>query len=206
MEDIQPPVDVEPKEKTPTDTEEEHHEEKKQHHEDDAAEESPSRGSIRKDGDSHTDDGAATPETLYVEQSPEIVRQHELIATSVPTTELEKAMKAALDRKSNHISKLVDEIQKLRGFVSKRKQTYKRKRKDGGAPTRAMSGYNLFIKERFAQLSKQNEEALKSENAGAKLERVAPATLIAATGSAWNELTPEEKAQYDDRYVDGSNV
>jgi len=60
---------------------------------------------------------------------PEVMAQAELINSSTPTTDLEIALKAALDRKTAHIERLTVEISKLRAFVSKRKQTYKRKRK-----------------------------------------------------------------------------
>jgi hypothetical protein len=68
---------------------------------------------------------------------------NEIIQKSTPTTDLELALTAALERKDVHIQRLMDEINKLRAFISKRKQTYKRKRKDDGAPTRALSGANV---------------------------------------------------------------
>jgi hypothetical protein len=125
--------------------------------------------------------------------------QNELIRDSEPKTELEIAMKSALERKDIHIARLTNEITKLRGFISKRKQTYKRKRKDEGAPTRALSAYNLFIKERFAQLAQENENALKSSDSTAVLKRVPPANLVAKTGNEWKELSAEEKAKYEER-------
>lgn len=78
-------------------------------------------------------------------------------------------------------------------------EAYKRKRKDETAPTRAMSAYNMFIKERFAQLAKQNEDALKSADSEAVMKRVPPSSLVSATGSEWNELSAEEKQKYEER-------
>lgn len=81
-------------------------------------------------------------EDIPLESPPEEsdVVANEIIQNSTPTTDLEKALTAALERKGVHIQRLMDEINKLRAFISKRKQTYKRKRKDDGAPTRALSG------------------------------------------------------------------
>ena len=76
---------------------------------------------------------------------PVILAQIALIEKSTPTTDLEIALSTTLDRKQNHIDRLTQEIIKLKQFISKRKQTYKRKRKDDGAPTRALSAYNIFI-------------------------------------------------------------
>jgi len=152
-------------------------------------------------------DGAGSPgddqfyDTLTQgkEVDPEVIAQNRLIEESEPTTELEKALFALLERKDSRIRSLTTEITKLRGFISKRKQTYKRKRKDDGAPIRAMSAYNMFIKERFAQLAKENEEALKSTDADASLKRIPPADLIAKTGGEWKELPAEVKQQYEER-------
>jgi hypothetical protein len=132
-------------------------------------------------------------------EDPEIVAQTELIANSTPSTPLEIALDAALKRKEVHISRLTAEIQKLKAFVSKRKQTYKRKRKDEGAPTRALSAYNIFIQDRFARLAKDNENALRSEDLGAQMKRVPPANLVASTGNEWKELPVSLKAQYEER-------
>ena len=132
-------------------------------------------------------------------QDEETRRQDEIVATVKPTTELEKALTAVVARKDAVIQRITGEITKLKSFVQKRKQTYKRKRKEDGAPTRALSAYNLFIKERFQQLAKENEKALKSEDAGAELKRVPPSNLVAKTGNEWKELPPEVKAQYEER-------
>lgn len=93
----------------------------------------------------------------------------ELIKTTAPSTALEQAYADVLDRKDQHILRLTNEIQKLKAFISKRKQTYKRKRKDEGAPTRALSAYNIFVQDRFALLAKENEKALKSTDTEAQV-------------------------------------
>lgn len=123
----------------------------------------------------------------------------ELIKTTMPSTQLEHALSDALNRKDLHVLRLTNEIRKLKGFISKRKQTYKRKRKEEGAPTRALSGYNIFIQDRFKRLAKENELALRSTDSDAKLKRVPPANLVAATGGEWKNLPPEEKAKYEER-------
>ena len=114
-------------------------------------------------------------------------------------SELELALYAELESKDEQIARLSKEILKLKGFVSKRKQQYKRKRKDDKAPTRALSAYNIFVKERFSKLAKQNEDALKSKDAGIPLERVPPSSLVATSGAAWKELSAEEKAEYEEK-------
>ena len=73
--------------------------------------------------------------------------QEEIVKNSVPTTELEIALTKILERKEALIDRITGEITKMKNFVKKRKQTYKRKRKEDGAPTRALSAYNMFIKE-----------------------------------------------------------
>jgi hypothetical protein len=138
---------------------------------------------------------------LEEDKSPESVAALELIKNSTPSTELEKTLYAALERKDAHIAKITNEIIKLRSFVTKRKQTYKRKRKDEAAPTKALSAYSLYLKDRFAELAKQNENALKTEDSVAKLHRVAPSSVVAATGNEWKEMAAEEKSKYEERYV-----
>ena len=132
---------------------------------------------------------------------PKVLEEQELIKMSVAVTPLEKALKAELERKEAHTERLLSEMLKLRQFISKRKQTYKRKRKDDGAPMRALSAYNIFVQERFSKLAKDNEAALKSDNLDAELKRVPPASLVAVAGSEWKELPPHEKARYEERLV-----
>jgi hypothetical protein len=76
---------------------------------------------------------------------------------------------------------------------------YKRKRKDDGAPTRALSAYNIFVQERFERLAKENEEVLMSTDADAQLDKIPPSRLVASSGTAWRELPPEEKERYKER-------
>lgn len=134
-----------------------------------------------------------------IQHSAETQRQHDLIRESTPTTPLEIAYQADLERKEAQILRLTREIAKLKAFISKRKQTYKRKRKDEGAPTRALSAYNIFVQDRFSKLAKDNEEALKSSDADAQLKRVPPASLVASTGNEWKELPAEEKKRYEEK-------
>lgn len=94
-------------------------------------------------------DSEKLAETL--EGAPEAIAQNELIANSTPKTPLEIVLACALSRKEIHITRLKSEVDKLKEFVSKRKQTYKRKRKDEGAPTRALSAYNIFIQVRIPE-------------------------------------------------------
>ena len=128
---------------------------------------------------------------------PNVASQKELIDNSVPTTDLEIALKAELDRQMIINERLRSEIYKLKNFVSKRKQTYKRKRKDGEAPRKSLSGYNLFVRERFAKLSEQNKKALESGDVSEQLERVPPHKKVAEAARAWKALSAEEKAKYD---------
>lgn len=130
---------------------------------------------------------------------PKTLEQMEYIKTHTPESELEIALAAILERKEHHIERLTNEIYKFRAFISKRKQVYKRKRKDEGAPTRALSAYNIYVQDRFAQLAKENEAALKSTDSDARLQRVPPANLVASTGNAWKDLGPEEKSKYEER-------
>mmetsp|Transcript_14909 Transcript_14909/g.18178 ORF Transcript_14909/g.18178 Transcript_14909/m.18178 type:complete len:487 (-) Transcript_14909:3713-5173(-) len=128
-----------------------------------------------------------------------LIEQQELIEKSTPSTELEIVLINEIKRKDAHIERLTGEVMKLKQFISKRKQTYKRKRKDDGAPTRALSAYNIFIQDRFLRLAKENEKALKSTSSDAILKRVPPASLVASTGNQWKDLAPEKKAMYEER-------
>mmetsp|Transcript_97716 Transcript_97716/g.146487 ORF Transcript_97716/g.146487 Transcript_97716/m.146487 type:complete len:483 (-) Transcript_97716:110-1558(-) len=130
---------------------------------------------------------------------PTVLSDLEYIKNTAATSRLEIALSGALRRKESHVDRLTNEIQKLKAFISKRKQTYKRKRKDEGAPTRALSAYNIFVQDRFAELAKENEAALKSADSEAQLKRVPPANLVASTGNQWKELAPEQKSKYEAR-------
>ena len=130
---------------------------------------------------------------------PEFAEQLEIIKTSEPQSELEVALSETLKRREEQLERLSAEITKLKAFISKRKQTYKRKRKETGAPTRALSAYNIFVQDKFSRLAKDNEQALKSADSEAILKRVPPASLVAATGNEWKELSAEEKSHYDER-------
>lgn len=125
--------------------------------------------------------------------------RQELIRNSTPTTPLEIALAKELERRNGQIARLSGEVIKLKQFISKRKQTYKRKRKEDGAPTRALSAYNIFVQYRFEQLAKENEEALMSSDSDAKMRRVPPASLVARTGNEWRDLDPEKKATFHER-------
>lgn len=130
---------------------------------------------------------------------PKAIEQQKLINSSKPSNQLEVALYDEIKRKDIQIERLTGEVLKLKQFVSKRKQVYKRKRKDEGAPTRALSAYNIFVQDRFSRLAKENEEALKSSDSDAKLKRVPPSSLVASTGNQWKELPAEEKAYYEER-------
>jgi structure-specific recognition protein 1 len=130
---------------------------------------------------------------------PKIAEEMKIIEATEPKSELEIALTETLKRRELYIKRLTAEVSKLKDFVRKRKQTYKRKRKDEGAPTRALSAYNIFVQDRFAKLSKENEQALKSADAEAYLKRVPPSSLVASTGNAWKALSAEEKQVYEER-------
>lgn len=130
---------------------------------------------------------------------PKVAEDEEYIRQNPPNSKLEHALFDMLKRKEAHILRLTGEITKLQAFISKRKQTYKRKRKEDGAPTRALSAYNIFVQDRFAKLAKQNEVALKSEDSDLHLKRVPPANLVAKTGNEWKDLPAEEKAKFEER-------
>jgi len=160
----------------------------------------PPRRPNKEDDDEDVDDlidgkGFAAIEHM----DPEALKQMEIINTTTPTSELELALVQTLKRKDSQIERLAGEINKLKAFISKRKQTYKRKRKDEGAPTRALSAYNIFVQDRFALLSKENEQALKSSDSDAQLKRVPPASLVATTGNQWKELSADDKILYEER-------
>ena len=138
-------------------------------------------------------------EAEYSILDPKAIEQQKLINSSTPSNQLEVALYDEIKRKDVQIERLTGEVLKLKQFVSKRKQVYKRKRKDEGAPTRALSAYNIFVQDRFSRLAKENEEALKSSDSDAKLKRVPPASLVASTGNQWKELPAEEKAYYEER-------
>jgi len=128
----------------------------------------------------------------------EMMNHIELVRNSEPSTPLEKAFAAVLYKKDLEIMRLRSEMNKLNNFISKRKQTYKRKRKEQGAPTRALSAYNIFVQDKFSRLAKENQQALKSSDADIQLKRVPPSSTVASTGQAWRALPPEERKKYDD--------
>jgi len=140
---------------------------------------------------------ALPPEDEFID--PKVKEQQAFIQKSTPRTDLEIALFAQRGRNEQHIQRLTAEIFKLKAFISKRKQTYKRKRKETGAPTRALSAYNIFVKERFKKLSRENEVALKSSDTDARLKRVPPASLVASTGNQWKELSAQEKQYYEEK-------
>lgn len=121
----------------------------------------------------------------------------DLIATSAPAPPLEIALAAELRRQTAVVARLQSELSKLQNFVSKRKQTYKRKRKDDEAPRKSLSGYNMFVRERFAKLAEENKKALESGDTTRQMERVPPHEKVAEAGRAWKALSKEEKAKYD---------
>ena len=148
------------------------------------------------------------PEHFFVDLinfhlEPNDIRNREIINDSTPKSELEVALTSELHRLTRQNELLSQECTRLRGcFTSStttnakknifRKQiNYKRKRKDESAPRKVLSGYNLFVRERYAKIAKDNEEAMKS---GAK-QMVN--TNISSSGKAWNMLTTEEKEKYN---------
>jgi len=143
--------------------------------------------------DDDDDNESGTHDPIVVSQ------QQELISRSIPSTLLEVALSDETKRKDMQIERLNREILKLKNFISKRKQTYKRKRKEEGAPTRALSAYNIFVQDRFSQLAKDNEAALKSPDVNAQLKRVPPASLVASTGNQWKELSAVDKSRYEEK-------
>lgn len=129
--------------------------------------------------------------------SDDVAKNKKVIKNGSPESELEIAQAAVLDRQYAQIERLTVEVRKLKAFISKRKQTYKRKRKDEGAPTRALSAYNIFVQDRFSKLAKDNEAALQSDDTNVQLRRVPPASLVASTGNEWKELPAEDKTRYE---------
>lgn len=152
-----------------------------------------------KDDDSRDRSTISEPVDIEAHDPIVIAQQQELISRSIPSTILELALTDEIKRKDLQIDRLNREILKLKNFISKRKQTYKRKRKEEGAPTRALSAYNIFVQDRFSQLARDNEAALKSPDVNAQLKRVPPASLVASTGNQWKELPAEEKAIYEEK-------
>ena len=150
------------------------------------------------------------PEHFFVDLinfhlEPNDIRNREIINDTTPKSELEVALTSELYRLTRQNELLSQECTRLRGcFTSSsstttnakknifRKQiNYKRKRKDESATRKVLSGYNLFVRERYAKIAKDNEEAMKS---GAK-QMVN--TNISSSGKAWNMLTTEEKEKYN---------
>jgi hypothetical protein len=169
--------------------------------EDDDEEDSPSRPQkrVKKSKDDDTTDGSFTAPKEPEVQDTKFAEDLEYVKNTEATSRLEITLEEVLRRKDAHIARLTGEINKLKAFISKRKQTYKRKRKDEGAPTRALSAYNIFVQDRFARLAKENDVALKSLDSDAQLKRVPPANLVAATGNQWKELSADGKKQYEER-------
>lgn len=128
-----------------------------------------------------------------------VKEQLDLIESSIPSSALEIALSEEVLRKDTYIKRLSGEVMKLKAFICKSRQTYKRKRKDEKAPTRALSAYNIFVQDKFSRLTKENEAALRSTDIQAHMKRVLPASLVASTGNQWKELTLEEKAYYEER-------
>lgn len=183
---------VEPKEDEPEDEEvkeeeEEEEEEEKEEEEEEKEEESSPR---KPEEDSEHEDAI---------QDPKASEEMQIINSTEPKTALEIALTETIKKREAHIERLKSELIKLKAFISKRKQTYKRKRKENAAPTRALSAYNIFVQDRFSKLAKDNEIALRSDDVDAQMTRVPPASLVAATGSKWKELSAEEKAHYEER-------
>mmetsp|Transcript_25201 Transcript_25201/g.36102 ORF Transcript_25201/g.36102 Transcript_25201/m.36102 type:complete len:395 (+) Transcript_25201:34-1218(+) len=155
------------------------------------------------DDDDHNDEqldslDSSDDDTISCENdsSTDHAEQDEFIKNSEPKTELEIAQGELIKRQDLQITKLRNEVKKLKTFISKRKQTYKRKRKDNQAPTRALSAYNIFVQDRFSKLASDNEAALLSSDTSAQLKRVPPASLVASSGEEWKNLPEDEKTKY----------
>ena len=119
-----------------------------------------------------------------------------LLSSVQPKSVLEKRLHEALQKQVQLSERLFQEVKKLKEFCKKRKQPYKRKRKEDGAPVRALSAYNIFMKEKFDQLAQDNKDALKSDKKGAQLKRVPPASVVSSTALAWKELPNDQKRIY----------
>mmetsp|Transcript_18730 Transcript_18730/g.24315 ORF Transcript_18730/g.24315 Transcript_18730/m.24315 type:complete len:390 (+) Transcript_18730:375-1544(+) len=118
---------------------------------------------------------------------------------AVPETELEKKLHKALRQQFAISDKLRKEVTKLQLFMTKRKQVYRRKRKDESAPTRPLSAYNIFVREHFNKLAKENERALSSSKVDDQMKRIAPSTLVSEAGNSWRDLCPKKKKVYIER-------
>ena len=154
-----------------------------------------SEGPIDKENDANE-----SQDTAAEEVSPDRMTEvREIIAKTKPTTELEIALTEVIHDKDAYIELLRGEITKLQEFCQRRKQGYKRKRKDGEAPIRPMSGYNLFMKDRFRKIAEENESLLKNGDTKAKLKKIPPSEIISGAGQAWADLPAEEKSKYEAR-------
>jgi len=118
---------------------------------------------------------------------------------AVPETDLEKKLHKALNQQLAVSDKLRKEVTKLQLFMTKRKQVYRRKRKDESAPTRPLSAYNIFVREHFNKLAKENKRALSSSNVDDQMKRIAPSTLVSEAGNSWRDLSPKKKKVYIER-------
>jgi len=130
------------------------------------------------------------------DSSTDHAEQDEFIRNTKPKSLLEFAQGSLIKRQDLRINKLENEVRKLKEVISKRRQSYKRKRKDDQAPTRALSAYNIFVQDRFSKLASDNEAALLSSDTSAELKRVPPASLVASSGLQWKNLPEEEKKKY----------
>jgi len=141
------------------------------------------------DDDDHNDEqldslDSSDDDTISCENdsSTDHAEQDEFIRNTKPKSLLEFAQGSLIKRLDLKINKLENEVRKLKEFISKRKQSYKRKRKDDQAPTRALSAYNIFVQDRFSKLA-----CTQLKN---------PASLVATTGDEWKNLSEEKKAKY----------
>lgn len=125
-----------------------------------------------------------------------IAEHEQTIRENVPQTPLEIALTNELRGKTAQAERLSEELARLRGVFSRRKQPRKTKRPNDDAPARALSAYNIFVQENFSQLAKQNDEVLQSNKQNVELKRIAPASLVAASGDLWKKLSPKEKSHF----------